>query len=576
MKRGRENIESKKICVASDITEDTDIQMNIDCSKKQKSAPVIQDSDTPYCVDYAFSLKEEIDNCYVYTVLVSQFCVEIKYTSTEKNQKWYLKDLNGHSREPNKKVHGTYHFEITCGIDHREEDLELDVVVSLQTDSQCFFDFRVEKNLEEHAKLSTFIPWTNNCPREYRFEPTHEVIYETLYEGREFAGFAFSMRNCDIAEKSAGPDWQLEVDMGAYMESVIPKQFIGLKQSPLRADYGQNLESWERAQGAPFWEMWRHGKIRYTVDCKSYEFVPYNEWIDIKFGQRKRWGGSGAYKWAGKRFKSPMIDPDTGKKNWVYINTDPTLPVEGNWRMRIGSILEESVELAFLLETRETKIMERGWVDYPHPTTEQQKLWGTSPDGLIWDPSMKKEDVPDYRRKSWEDAGHSLDSIENFSLGLLEVKVSTTNDKMMDYYRMQCIWSMMIMNLYWTRLIKLNKTTGVARVYTMFRDFSHEAKLVNILKATHARVETKEDFYDAITHYDNEQFVSLMGSSAWWFNKKENLKWSTELEWSGRKEVQNYLQYKRKSRQDVALCKNTQTSKKKKKKKQKKIKNKIK
>lgn len=485
--------------------------------------------------------------------VMGQFCIELrgpdKWPGPLPKGRWTLTDLNGHTGQKDFAIHSNYYFELTVDPPLPLDEARLYLRVYIRGKEPEEYPptaLRVDGTGSENGPTANFVSWTKDSEcRTYSFHPSHEIFYSPSEDGSTvgFRGFAFTLINCNIDETKRDPDWRLLVDTGDFMDRVVGKRRKGLKRTPLRADYGDGLASWRRAQGTPFWEMYRKGRIKLAPDGKGLSYRTRAQYdADGGYLALSKLGGSGAYKWAGK-----------------YPEEDPSAPVPSNFRMRMGSILEEAVMLAVILDsTDDLAVTERGWIDFARPTSEDEKLWGLSPDGIIYDPTITVDTVTKFRREDWESGGHIIDDQANtvdgvnFSKGLLEIKVSGTNDRMMDYYRIQCIWAMMVLNVYWARLVKFH-TNGVCRSYLMYRDFTKERELVGLIARTKARIGDNCTYIQSVKHVENRQWLKTMNNSARWYNDPENRsKASCVIEFD-RREIKAYFAYIRNVRADVAM-----------------------
>jgi len=506
-------------------------------TNKELYAPRV-DPETPYDIIKDFHFDEKIGK---WKTIIGQFIITLE-TSTlicKSSTLWLLRDLNGHTLEENKKVYSTYHFEVCSNQLLPVGNLKLFVTVELMNSTSkrsSTVMLRVDETVDDILNLKRFDTWCKDrSTRFYKFTETHQVFYEESLHGRLFKGFSFSIQNCHVDDKIDGPVWNVVVDMSKYINKAAPDQFVGLESTPIRSDYGVGIEPRHRAQGEPFWEQYRKGKI--TKSLGVYRYTPIDEYKNAKWYERNRVGGSGAYKWAGKEFASKG---DDGR--WKIRNIPPDKPIEGNCAMRMGSLYEESVMLTYLMNTQaHTKVSEYGWNDFASDVGHE-KYYGASPDGIITDPSMTIDIVPARRLQTWKDAGVIPGDIDNFDSGLLEIKCSRRNDNMMDYYRIQCIWGMMIFDVYWAHLVKF-QVDGTCRVYTMYRDFVHEEKLKNLIRDTRERVGKGIDYFTAIRHNSNKEFIKSMWGSARWYNEHQDMS-SVVIKWD-KPEITNYFKYKK-------------------------------
>lgn len=516
------------------------------------SEQVITSEQCPSCpwdVTTNFSLT---DGDEYLSAHIGKFALTLNVPKSLMKNKWSLRDMNSHTTEPNINVHTTYHFEITV-----DPPVPVDKVKGLlsvsflgprknnKSGSNEDFTMRLSGKPENFDNCAPFRSWVDGMPqRIYEFRLTHEAFYivDLTHKLKPllFQGVAFTVQNCHVRENFKNPDWRLVTDAGDFMKRVISKRYKGLDRTPIRPDYGVELKSWQRAQGAPFWEMYRKGRIDQDEDNGTYMYLTREKFKELGGTSKlKRCGGSGAYKWAGK-----------------FVSDKPDKPIESNRKMRLGSILEEPVMLALLLDSPDDlNFFERGWVDYPTPTEDELRD-GVSPDGILFDQTMTTSILPEYRRKKWEDQGWVIDDENNtvggakFTKGLLEIKVSEADDDMRDYYRIQCIWAMRILNVYWTRLVKLH-TTGVCRSYLMYRDLDRENELIGLINKTQARIGPNCTLVQSLKHTENRQWLKKMWGSAKWFNEHKDLA-SKTVRWD-KPEIKAYFTYLKNARSEIAL-----------------------
>lgn len=502
----------------------------------------------PWDVTAQFRLTKE----NTFSVQLGMFSVLLDVPESLQTRKWSLRDMNGHTTEPNLNVHSSYHFEVTVDPPASPDEVKCLLALSYlgprknnRDKKKIDFTMRLDGKSENTDNSAPFNSWIADLPqRIYDFRLTHEIFYVVDSAPKQkqilFEGFAFTIQNCHIKEGCKSPDWKLTVDTGEFLEKVAAKRCKGLDRTPIRADYGLGLETWQRAQGGPFWEMYRKGRIKHKSEKGNYQYVTPENYI-LLGGKSKlaHCGGSGAYKFAGK-----------------FISKFPDKPIESNRKMRIGVICEEPVMLSVLLDSPDNiQIYERGWVDFPIPT-EDEILNGVSPDGIIYDSAMDTTILPEYRREKWKKAGWKIDDKNNtvdgadFTKGLLEIKVSETDDDMRDYYRIQCIWAMKMLNVYWARLVKLH-TSGKCRSYLMYRDLDRELELVGIVAKTKARVGPTCTLVQSKKHIENTRWLKKMWGSAKWFNENKEI-CSTTIRWN-RPEIKAYFAYIDNARAKIAL-----------------------
>jgi hypothetical protein len=195
-----------------------------------------------------------------------------------------------------------------------------------------------------------------------------------------------------------------------------------------------------------------------------------------------RGGGSGAYKQVGKYCEDERFMTSI--------------------KPRTGTQLEPAVRAAQCFAFPDITIEERGWMDAEKIEGYHRPV-GMSPDGLMTDPAMNWDSVYQGRKDKWmahwKEQGMTPKQIRYIceslpSLGLWECKVTDgviekdgkvvkrfEGAKMSDYYILQITWNMMVKDLYWTRVTKLNLNGSELRSYTVFRDFDREKQLVEAM-----------------------------------------------------------------------------------------------
>lgn len=151
--------------------------------------------------------------------------------------------------------------------------------------------------------------------------------------------------------------------------------------------------------------------------------------------------------------------------------------------MRLGTLSEDLIMIGYLNAYPKRIFYEVGWVPM-----EQKKSWGASPDGIIVDPEMTWDKVPNDVARSGIDITH----------GACEFKTSRTKLGMEAYFYPQLYMEMISLNVAWADLIRYRperyydqKTKvwtykDVAHVYRVYRD----SKIEKLLMELWARAQT--------------------------------------------------------------------------------------
>ena len=229
---------------------------------------------------------------------------------------------------------------------------------------------------------------------------------------------------------------QPEVDMVKFIQSVVGDRFKGLKYYPPDLDLLRDLsgiKSEEVPQRTPMWFKLR-GKVS---GSKAYSLLGY--WLPSPTTQV-------GLKWS---WTAPAVFSQWQKAN-----------------MRYGTLYENHVALAYLLapHNRHKSFQEVGWVVAPKPYPPG---WGASPDGLIHDPKMTWDQLPNDLLQQYSKADRKKFDITR---GAAEFKTSKYNCKFEAYYLPQVYMEMISLDVVWCDLVKYNiSTKNIDGVWTQVR-----------------------------------------------------------------------------------------------------------
>lgn len=172
--------------------------------------------------------------------------------------------------------------------------------------------------------------------------------------------------------------------------------------------------------------------------------------------------------------------------NWS-IDAKVVFSARAKASMRMGRFSEENAFMLMLLNTEHIVVELVGWCDAPKPFPHG---WGASPDGLLHDPTMTWDRVPDSIKQHLDCAAFDP------SRGALEIKSSTKSLDMEAYFYPQVYMEMIATETCWCDLVRYRKTTEQrqgkwiqhhhARIYRIFRHGPTEETLVALFKRSAA------------------------------------------------------------------------------------------
>lgn len=178
--------------------------------------------------------------------------------------------------------------------------------------------------------------------------------------------------------------------------------------------------------------------------------------------------------------------------------------------MRLGTHSEDLIVLAYFHTFPDRIFEEFGWCPAPgYPIG-----WGASPDGMVEDPGMTWEQVPEPTRSYY----YNKKDVRPITCGACEFKTSRTKLALEAYFLAQVYMEMMALQVVWCDLVRYrpsrewNQEQGVwhykdeAHVYRIFRDPNLEARMIPLWKRAQANQHAlqkivAEDEYVAIREH---------------------------------------------------------------------------
>jgi hypothetical protein len=145
--------------------------------------------------------------------------------------------------------------------------------------------------------------------------------------------------------------------------------------------------------------------------------------------------------------------------------------------MRKGTECEPYAILTYLNHFNKRTFQEVGFACAPSPPYPPH--WGASPDGLVHDPDMTWEQVPDDYKRHLNVADWDICS------GCVEIKTGTKSS-LEPYYIVQAYMEMISLQVVWCDLIRYHPTNDTAIVYRIYRHKPTEDRLVTLLKRADA------------------------------------------------------------------------------------------
>ena len=484
-------------------------------------------------------------------------------------------DLQGnHTRFPDAlTAFDSFHFEVhweQCQMWPADKHpfISLDVVEGTKEVRIPLFRIKLgpaDRTPHQEFRIFRSIDDSSEPTRIYEFYPGYNVFYsnEEDRQTRRPKGVEFCIHNTHMRrdQPERDPNWELALDDDAFFKDALPNCRGMPMATPWNPVYGSGIDSADRAQGSPFWYGWRKGYILQDPETGVYYLLDEEEY-EQEGGREKlmRTGGSGSYKMIGFLFGG------TGNDR-----------IMTNYRMRMGTQLENAVRAAYCTNNPNVVAEERGWINHDKIEGYRREP-GMSPDGLLRDPGMTWEGTPDYRKEKWMNGwkkrGMTPKQIEAIcadlpNRGLLEIKVTDGSREkkkrdgtvevewngdanMSAYYMAQLTWNMFIKDLYWARLVKLNMHSGELRSFTVYRDFERERQHLEGVKATQKLKDNDPqlDLAAAAKCAEAKTIFRKMRASAWWFNENKD-KCSKTLQWDV-PVVRELMAWRRRTRRELA------------------------
>lgn len=171
---------------------------------------------------------------------------------------------------------------------------------------------------------------------------------------------------------------------------------------------------------------------------------------------------------------------------WFVSNAGKPMTAFQKSAMRLGSFSEDLILLAYCYQFPNRTFEEVGWCPAPgHPIG-----WGASPDGIIHDPDMNWDKVPEKIAAQYESQKDSI----NITRGACEFKTSRTKLVVEPYFLAQVYMEMISLETIWCDLVRYRPSRSwndsenawqyhdEAHVYRIFRDKEMEARLIPLWK----------------------------------------------------------------------------------------------
>lgn len=459
-------------------------------------------------------------------------------------------------------THDSFHFEVQfeAPLPITEEAwVKLMLIAPGDSSTTSMALFSIQRDTSVEASFFQPFKSVEGAPdRYYQFYVGYNLFYDTVEDvmAGSVRGVEFCIQNTHMRadRPELDPTWELRLDDDRFFKQHLPNCRGMPCATPINPIYGRGYSPHERAQGDPFWYGIRSGRIVY--DNGEY-FLLDDEEYEAMGGAAKLalTGGSGAYKQVGFDFGSKEGDP---------VNT--------NSKMRTGTQLENPVRAAYCARFPDVVAEERGWINGPRYEGYPRGT-GMSPDGLLRDPSMTWDSVYRQRQEKWEAAwagqGRSDAEIQAIredlpNRGLLEIKVADgmrfssdgtpkpyTDTDAYGYYMGQITWNMMVHDLYWARLVKLNLNGGELRVTTIYRDFDREKQLLDaMIKVEQLKTRDQIPLETANKCADAKAIKRKLMASARWFNDNKE-KSSVVIPWDA-EIVSKFFIWRRRTRARLA------------------------
>ncbi len=196
------------------------------------------------------------------------------------------------------------------------------------------------------------------------------------------------------------------------------------------------------------------------------------------FQMRGCMSGTKAYKLLG--FYVPTLEQDP---TWNINGTDETFDAQARARMRLGSLSEDCCAITYLHAFPLRSFAEVGWCDAPR-TGVAGALgypigWGASPDGVLTDPDMDWDAVPDDVRAHWEPLLGGDCAAATPRRGAAEFKTSRTKLSFEPYFLPQVAMEMIALGVVWCDLSRY-RPHDIAHVYRVWRDPALEQRFMGL------------------------------------------------------------------------------------------------
>ena len=188
--------------------------------------------------------------------------------------------------------------------------------------------------------------------------------------------------------------------------------------------------------------------------------------------------------------------------------------------MRFGTLHEDYMIIAYLLapghELR--RFFEVGWCQAPVEKGYSPN-WGASPDGLLENPDMRWELIPEDIRKYYKKGDW------NITRGVAEFKASRSNCKMQPYYYPQLYMEMIATDTLWADLVRYSETREMepngswhmvrtCRIFRVYRHKPTEELIVSLLKQSLANKTNLIELVQTQPYQDIRSYFVQLAESA--------------------------------------------------------------
>lgn len=286
--------------------------------------------------------------------------------------------------------------------------------------------------------------------------PSHALRYDPLKQGH-INQILFNIQNMQMRGDNPSPVIVLDVDFGLELfPKLFPNRFFGLSYVPPTISLETlNIDASQVPQRIPLWFKLRGSVSGSTIPSLLGYYTPgpndsakkheqfQNEWIH------------------GKKF--------TG---WQAVN------------LRFGKSREWNIVMAYLTHYSQRSFSEVGYVTHPENPNE----WGASPDGILTDPSVTWEDLPDETKEQFK----PKDFKRGLTKGAAEFKASRFDCKFRGTHIPQLMWEMMSLSVAWGDLVRYSEVSkrlpngnfGLVKTcksIRFYRDRSKERRLMELV-----------------------------------------------------------------------------------------------